>query len=83
VERFEQTLKKWLRARPRARTRRELQSQLDEFTDTGEIIRDLTLDPNRDSQPLGRKPGPVKGSPQRGGRKKKSPAGRPPTYSSP
>ncbi len=40
--------------------------------DTGEIIRDLVLDPTRDSQPLGRPPGPPKGSPQRGGRKKKS-----------
>ena len=39
--------------------------------DTGEIIRDLQLDPNHDYQPLGRKPGPVKGLPQRGGRKKK------------
>ena len=37
--------------------------------DTGHIIRDLTLDPNRDYQPLGRPPGPPKGSPQRGGRK--------------
>ena len=41
--------------------------------DTGEIIRDLTLDPTRDYQPLGRPPGPPKGSPQRGGRKKKTP----------
>ena len=40
--------------------------------DTGEIIRDLQLDPERDYQPLGRKPGPVKGLPQRGGRKKKN-----------
>ena len=37
--------------------------------DTGELIRDLTLDPTRDYQPLGRPPGPPKGSPQRGGRK--------------
>jgi transposase InsO family protein len=156
VERFQQTLKKWLRAQPRARTPRELQAQLDQFTDiynarrphrslagrtpaevytarakatptgsdghwrirhdkvasgrvtlrhggrlhhiglgyehndtvvrilihdlhvtvihadTGEIIRDLQLDPERDYQPLGRKPGPPKGSPQRGGRKKKN-----------
>jgi transposase InsO family protein len=41
--------------------------------DTGEIIRDLTLDPTRDYQPLGRPPGPHKGSPQRGGRTKKTP----------
>lgn len=41
--------------------------------DTGEIIRDLALDPDRDYQPLGRKPGPVKGLPQRGGRKRKTP----------
>ena len=159
VERFQQTLKKWLRAQPPVQTLRELQAQLDEFThtynttrphrslnkrtpaevyaarakatptgsdghwrirhdkvtsgritlrhggrlhhiglgyehngstvrvlvhdlhvtvvhaNTGEIIRDLTLDPERDYQPLGRKPGPVKGLPQRGGRKKKN---RPP-----
>jgi transposase InsO family protein len=156
VERFQQTLKKWLRAQPPARTIADLQTQLDEFTDTynttrphrslakrtpaevysarakatptgsdghwrirhdkvtsgrvtlrhggrlhhiglgyehngstvrvlvhdlhvtvihadtGEILRDLTLDPDRDYQPLGRKPGPVKGLPQRGGRKKKN-----------
>jgi transposase InsO family protein len=156
VERFQQTLKKWLRAQPPAQTLRELQAQLDAFTDiynterphrslgkrtpadvyaarakatptgsdshwrirhdkvtsgritlrhggrlhhiglgyehngstvrilvhdlhvtvihadTGEIIRDLTLDPERDYQPLGRKPGPAKGTPQRGGRKKKN-----------
>jgi hypothetical protein len=41
--------------------------------DTGEIIRDLTLDPERDYQPLGRKPGPAEGTPQRGGRKKSKP----------
>jgi len=157
VERFQQTLKKWLRAQPPAQTLRELQAQLDEFTDiynhrrphrslakrtpaeayaarakatphgsaghwrirhdkvasgritlrhggrlhhiglgyehnglvvrvlvhdlhvtvihadTGEIIRDLELDPERDYQPLGRKPGPAKGTPQRGGRKKRTP----------
>jgi transposase InsO family protein len=157
VERFQQTLKKWLRAQPPAATLRDLQAQLDEFTttynhtrphrslakrtpaevyaarakatptgsdghwrvrhdkvasgritlrhggrlhhiglgyehnghvvrilvhdlhvtvvhaDTGEILRDLELDPTRDYQPLGRKPGPVKGLPQRGGRKKKTP----------
>jgi transposase InsO family protein len=157
VERFQQTMKKWLRAQPPARTLRALQAQLDEFTttynhsrphrslakrtpaevyaarakatptgsdghwrvrhdkvasgritlrhggrlhhiglgyehngitvrvlvhdlhvtvihaDTGEILRDLELDPTRDYQPLGRKPGPVKGLPQRGGRKKKTP----------
>ena len=157
VERFQQTLKKWLRAQPPAATLRDLQAQLDEFTDTynttrphrslgkrtpaevyaarakatptgsdghwrirhdkvtsgritlrhggrlhhiglgyehnghvvrilvhdlhvtvvhadtGEIIRDLELDPDRDYQPLGRKPGPVKGLPQRGGRKKRTP----------
>lgn len=33
VERFQQTLKKWLRAQPPAQTLRELQAQLDEFTD--------------------------------------------------
>ena len=33
VERFQQTLKKWLRAQPPAHTLRELQSQLDEFAD--------------------------------------------------
>ena len=40
--------------------------------DTGQIIRDLTQDPTRDYQPLGRPPGPPKGSPQRGGHKKKT-----------
>ena len=34
VERFQQTLKKWLRAQPPAATLRDLQAQLDEFTDT-------------------------------------------------
>jgi len=37
-------------------------------TQTGEILRDLVLDPTRDYQPRGVKPGPPKGSPQRGGR---------------
>ena len=158
VERFQQTLKKWLHAQPPAATLHELQSQLEVFrevynhqrphrslagrtpaqvytarakatptsrdghwrirhdkvdktgrvtlrhggrlhhiglgyehntttvrilvhdlhitvinADTGEIIRDLVLDPTRDYQPLGRPPGPPKGSPQRGGRKKKTP----------
>ena len=143
VESFQQTLKKWQRAQPPARTLRHLQAQLDEFTDTynhqrphrslakrthadvyaarvegrptgsdghwrirhdkvasgritlrhsgrlhhiglgyehngitvrilvhdlhvtvihadtGEIIRDLELEPTRDYQPLGRKPGPI------------------------
>ena len=40
--------------------------------DTGEIIRDLHLDTSRDYQPLGRPPGPQKGSPQRGGRHRKT-----------
>ena len=39
-------------------------------TNTGEILRDLVLDPNRDYQPRGVKPGPPKGSPRRGGRQK-------------
>jgi hypothetical protein len=33
--------------------------------DTGEILRDLILDPTRDYQPRGVKPGPPKGNPQR------------------
>ncbi len=37
--------------------------------DTAEVIRDLQLDTTRDYQPLGRPPGPPKGTPQRGGRK--------------
>lgn len=157
VERFQQTLKKWLRAQPPGSTLHDLQGQLDEFADTynhsrphrslakrtpaevyaarakatptgrdghwrvrhdkvtsgrvtlrhggrlhhiglgyehngvvvrilvhdlhitvihadtGEILRDLELDPTRDYQPLGRRPGPVKGLPQRGGRKKRTP----------
>lgn len=157
VERFQQTLKKWLRAQPAATTVTHLQAQLDQFTahynherphksldqrtpadtytarakatphgrdghwrirhdkvdktgritlrhasrmhhiglgyehigttvrvlihdlhitvinaDTGEIIRDLTLDTSRDYQPLGRPPGPPKGSPQRGGRPRRT-----------
>lgn len=39
---------------------------------TGEILRELTLDPTRDYQPLGRPPGPPQGSPQRGGVRKKN-----------
>lgn len=35
--------------------------------DTGEILRELTLDPNRNNQPRGIKPGPKKGSPRQGG----------------
>ncbi len=42
-------------------------------TTTGEIIRELTLDPERNYHGLGRKPGPPKGSPHRGGRGKKEP----------
>lgn len=157
VERFQQTLKKWLRAQPAANTLAELQAQLDQFTahynhdrphksldqrtpadaytarakatpngrdghwrirhdkvdktgritirhasrlhhigigyehigttvrvlvhdlhitvinaNTGEIIRALHLDTNRDYQPLGRPPGPPKGSSQRGGRPRKT-----------
>jgi transposase InsO family protein len=149
VERFQQTLKRWLRAQPRPRDLAELQHQLDVFTEyynttrphrslagrtpaqaytarakatptgrdghwrirhdkidstgavtlrhasrlhhigigtihagtpvrmlihdlhitviaieTGEILRDLTLDPTRDYQPRGVKPGPPKGRPQ-------------------
>ncbi len=153
VERLNQTLKRWLTARPRAATLLELQAQLEEFTDyyntrrphrslnrrtpaetytarakatpdnnrtghfrirddkvhasgsvtlrrggrlhhiglgtehagtpirmlihdldviiinreTGEILRELVLDPNKDSQPRGLKPGPKKGTPRQGG----------------
>ena len=35
--------------------------------DTGEIIRDLTINPDKDNQPLGRRPGPKKGTPRQGG----------------
>lgn len=35
---------------------------------TGEILRELTLDPDKDYQARGLKPGPKKGSPHRGGR---------------
>jgi hypothetical protein len=35
--------------------------------DTGEILRDLVLDPTRNYQPRGLKPGPRKGSPRQGG----------------
>lgn len=37
---------------------------------TGEILRELTLDPNKDNQPRGLKPGPKKGTPRKGGMKK-------------
>ena len=33
--------------------------------DTGEILRELVLDPDKDNQPLGRRPGPTKGAPKR------------------
>lgn len=35
--------------------------------ETGEILRELTLDPTRDNQPRGVKPGPKPGSPRTGG----------------
>lgn len=35
--------------------------------DTGEILRELHLDPDKDSQPRGLKPGPRKGTPRTGG----------------
>lgn len=35
--------------------------------DTGEILRELHIDPDKDSQPRGVKPGPKKGSPRQGG----------------
>jgi len=44
---------------------------------TGEILRELTLDPDRDYQPLGRKPGPPKGSPRQGGRQPGTPNKQP------
>ena len=37
--------------------------------DTGEILRDLVLDPDKDTQPLGRRPGPPPGG-KKGGMKK-------------
>lgn len=92
VERLNATLKKWLKARPRATTAADLQKLLDQFThhynhrrkhrslkrrdpadvyaahakatpdrDTGEILRELTINPNKDSQPRGVKPGPRPG----------------------
>ncbi len=35
--------------------------------DTSEILRELTLDPSRNNQPRGLKPGPKKGTPRQGG----------------
>ena len=35
--------------------------------DTGEILRELDINPDQDSQPRGIKPGPKKGTPRRGG----------------
>lgn len=40
---------------------------------TGEILRELQLDPTKNYQPLHRPPGPPKGSPRRGGRQKRQP----------
>ncbi len=37
--------------------------------DTGEIIRELTINPDKDNQPLGRRPGPPPGG-KKGGMKK-------------
>ena len=41
--------------------------------ETGEILRQLTIDPTKNNQPRGLKPGPKKGSPARGGRPQKHP----------
>lgn len=38
--------------------------------DTGEILRELVIDPNKNYQPRGLPPGPKKGTPRRGGMKK-------------
>lgn len=38
---------------------------------TGEILREFTLNPDKDHQPLGRPPGPPKGTPRQGGRQKR------------
>lgn len=40
---------------------------------TGELLRELILNPNRDYQPTGRPPGPPKGSPRRGNWKRAKP----------
>ena len=37
--------------------------------DTGEIIRELSINPDKDNQPLGRRPGPPPGG-KKGGMKK-------------
>ena len=37
---------------------------------TGEILRELDIDPTRNNQPRGVKPGPPKGSPRHGGMQK-------------
>jgi len=41
--------------------------------ETGQILRELQLDPEHNYQPLNRKPGPPKGSPRHGGRQKQTP----------
>ena len=76
VERLHQTLKRYLAKQTPAKTREQLQDQLDAFAlgrahkgravtilvaavdvrvidDQGEVIRQLTLDPSRNYQPLG------------------------------
>jgi Integrase core domain len=62
VERFHQTLKKWLTTRPRARTLRQLQAQLDTFRGS-----DNTQRPHRASAgaPDPGLPGPAEGRPDR------------------
>jgi hypothetical protein len=43
---------------------------------TGELIRELTLNPSRDYQPTGRPPGPPPGTPRPPHRKQQSPEPR-------
>ncbi len=38
--------------------------------DTGEILRELVIDPDKNYQPRGLPPGPNKGTPRKGGMKK-------------
>jgi len=59
VERFQQTLKKWLRAQA---AQQDLRIRIISKA-TGELLRELTLNPDRDYQPTGKPPRPRRKTP--------------------